>query len=291
MILRKDFNSCFRRITNPAERGKKWCIIGMVFLFNSAVVFSQLKVKVIEFSNYDERYGYMPVQFTETAIKEYEYDHYKNGQILESYVYKDSVNIDSVYRYHEDGTIALKGKIMYPLPIVVKDWQTGIEYNELSCSSYYQTYYKNGLIRSRQLYGKSKESVYTFNQFYDLDGELVYENMQLVRNYIKGTFDITHYTEDNLKDSISIFDVYNDGKKIETWRVKYTKDSSVVEVLDIYLHDSKRSINRPVALRRKIKKNPLVRINEFVHVLNGKGRSFEQVNNSNTEFEVYLNKN
>jgi hypothetical protein len=270
---------------------KKWCVIGVVFLFNGAVVFSQLKVKVIEFSNYDERYGYMPVQFTETAIKEYEYDHYKNGQILESYVYKDSVNIDSVYRYHEDGTIALKGKIMYPLPIVVKDWQTGIEYNELSCSSYCQTYYKNGLIRSRQLYGKSKESVYTFNQFYDLDGELVYENMQLVRNYIKGTFDITHYTEDNLKDSISIFDVYNDGKKIETWRVKYTKDSSVVEVLDIYLHDSKRCINRPVALRRKIKKNPLVRINEFVHVLNGKGRNFEQVNNSKTEFEVYLNKN
>jgi hypothetical protein len=266
---------------------KKWCVLGIVFLFNGTEVFTQIKVKVLEFSNYDVRYDYMPVQFTEFAIKEYEDYHYKNGQILESYIYKDSVNIDSVYRYHEDGTIALKGKIMYPLPRVVKDWQTGIEYKELSCSSYWQTYYKNGLMRSRQLYGLSKESCYSFNQFYDLDGELVYENMQLVGNYIKGTVDETYYTEDNLKDSISILNVYNNGKKIETWRIRETKNPLIVEVLNIYLYDTKRSISRPIALRRKVSKSPLVQINKFVHVLNGKGRNFENVNNTKTVFEVY----
>jgi hypothetical protein len=241
----------------------------LIFLIQLVNCIAQTEYQLPYNDTGDKRFTFIDSGFedpnddSENAI--YQYD---SGIVFSKVFLSDSSWIDSVLRYNENGDIAYRGWNLRYNPIYSVSQQ---QINQMP-DYYVKSYYENNSIRSIEKLGYTDSTFYFLTRYYDLNTELIYEEIYLHGDTVKGTF----YKNSLVVDSINTvsYVVYENQKLIETWKFNDDHPEGSFIVLDIVLHNSKKTLSRKRELKKKLKKTPIVRFSGQLVVVNGKGRKW-----------------
>jgi hypothetical protein len=235
--------------------------------------FCQISIKKIPVLDCDDRrfYTFQPNQQSyDTISNQYAYYFYKymNEKRLEKVFFNDSLWIDSVYRYYDNGKIAFKGYLKkYNL------WETKYEGLYNLSNVYFKTYYSNEKIRSQNvLEVKENSKNLKIEQIFDTNSNLIYSEKIYYGDTVEGSFVLDYNSIKNDTKCIKIA-LYDKMQLIEIWYIVDEKNVKLLEVEE-FQKGKKNVINSKKKLKQKLKRSPLfvkncdyyIAINSLKHV-------------------------
>lgn len=246
------------------------------FLFFCLELFSQYEIEdsIITFGCVDKRFSSFqtknsPID-TNHLNKSYYYYEYKNNRRLEKLYLNDSLWIDSIHRFYENGNLAFVGyNLRYNL------WETLNPAQSYPHSICTKSYYENGKLKEYYVFdvlsnGRRME----IKRIYDIESVLFFEETILYGDTINGSFTDYRVYQKNRINCNKYF-VYKDGKIVEVWYINKMNDNLpfIVEI-NIIKDDKIIILTKKKDIKRKLIQTPLFILGCNLYISNGPGRTF-----------------
>ena len=222
----------------------------LLFLTGNLVAQTELPFTVID--DRVNKYAFAP-QYEEFDTSIFVDKKYENGQIKRLFFFNDSLWLDSVFQYHENGQLSSSEIIDKYTPI--KNVKQNVSYympNETL-----KTYYPSGNIRSEEYLSYSNDSKY-----FSYVNVIYLDSMEtpLYDGIIDGPDTLGGIYQ--LPDTVGVkYCIYDSRTVVSTWRIDpYSVESPIVmEVID---HLKNKRYRKTKQLEKLIKKYNFYWINE-----------------------------